>query len=454
MSLTKRVGLLAGTAALSVSSVCLAGTGVEADKSNDLETRLAAAEAKIAQLTTATQDNWLTEQRADEIRGVVQDVLADADTRASLLTQGVTAGYDNGAVLGSSDGNWLMRINFLMQSRFVYNNLDQGTGGTDETRWGFENPRLKISLSGHVVNPDWFFRVDENWTDRGNGGFRDGTLNAYIGHDYGNGWKVAMGAMKAPVLREELVEAQYQQVVERSLLNYATTPGYQNGIKVSHDGDQFRFAFMLSNGIDSFSNGGGTALNEDTEYAISIRGEFLASGTWGQFKDFTSPKGSEQGIMIGFAYYGESDEDGDSSDSDSYDIITIDGSIEGDGWNLFAAYIKADFDNDPTGTDNDVDGFIIQGGYYLNEEWEIFARYEDADWDNSNDDLSILTFGVNYYFAGHNAKWTTDIGIANDAVQNGGINGNPDNVTGWRSDNTTNDEDGQTVIRTQLQILF
>jgi hypothetical protein len=48
---------------------------------------------EIDDLRASTQDDWLTEQRAAEIRGIVQDVLADADTRASLLNDGLMAGW-------------------------------------------------------------------------------------------------------------------------------------------------------------------------------------------------------------------------------------------------------------------------------------------------------------------------------------------------------------------------
>ena len=52
-------------------------------------------------------DNWMTEERAEEVRSLVRDVLADADTRASLLQSGMTAGYDDGFMIGSTDGNFL-----------------------------------------------------------------------------------------------------------------------------------------------------------------------------------------------------------------------------------------------------------------------------------------------------------------------------------------------------------
>ena len=104
MSLTTRVGLLAGAAALTLTGISNARPAGETSN-DDVAQRLAAAEAKIAAMEAAQNQSWLTEQRASEIRGLVQDVLADADTRASLLQTGMTAGYDNGAVIGSADGN-------------------------------------------------------------------------------------------------------------------------------------------------------------------------------------------------------------------------------------------------------------------------------------------------------------------------------------------------------------
>ena len=77
MSLTKRVGLYGGAAALTLTGVCVAdGTNANADN-EELLSRLAAAEAKIAELESENGDNWLTEKRSEEIRSLVQDVLAD-----------------------------------------------------------------------------------------------------------------------------------------------------------------------------------------------------------------------------------------------------------------------------------------------------------------------------------------------------------------------------------------
>ena len=441
---TTRVGLLAGAAALTLTGVSY-GSPAGEGTNDDMAARLAAAEAKIAAMEAAQSQDWLTEQRAAEIRGMVQDVLSDADSRASLLQGGMTAGYDTGNpgfMISDSAGNWLLRTNFLMQQRFIWNHNEDDA--SDGDRWGFENTRSKFILSGHVVNPDWYYLVDINV---GSGSGRQGTLNAYLGHNYGDGWRIQMGSMKAPLLREELVEAQYQLAVERSVTNYLFTAGYADGLMVNYRGDAFQVFGMLSDGANTGQTIWSTV---DTEYAFTARGEFKVAGNWEQFRDFTSNAGDdgETGVLVGGAIHYQKGESGTAAPEPEIFLLTLDGSAEFAGLNLFGAFVYSDVDSGIAGaTDASPWGLIFQGGFYLTDNWEIFGRYELTDFDASGvDDLSAITLGVNYYFAGHNAKWTTDLGFGLDPVPTAA------NITGWQSDAA--DEDGQIVLRTQWQILF
>ncbi|MCH8150875.1 MAG: hypothetical protein IH830_00695 [Planctomycetes bacterium] len=459
MNLTKRVGFLTGAAALVLTGGSFADTTSQ-ETNQQLRARVADLESRLAAVEKG--DNWLNEQRADEVRGLVRDVLADADTRASLLAQGMTAGYDNGAVIASADGNWMLRTNILMQQRFVLNTQDAGDGSVnpDDDRWGFENTRTKFILTGNVVSPDWFYRVDINVGSPDAvraGDSRAGTQNAYLGYDYGNGWKVLLGSMKAPLLREELVEAQHQLAVERSNVNYIYTTGYVDGVALDYMGDQFHVTAALSDGL---SSGQTVWSTPDTEFALTARVEWLAQGTWDQFTDFTSPNGDERGILVGGAIHYESLEDDPGTglpDADIF-ILTVDGSFEFGGWNGFAAFIYTDLqDLLAAGVDTNALGLLFQGGYYLNDNWELFGRYEWSDFDTVGvEDLSIFTVGVNRYFAGHNAKWTTDISFGLDEIDADltalGPVGATGAITGFRADNPG--EDGQVVIRSQVQILF
>jgi len=110
MSLTKFVGLLAGTA--------LAGSALAAsvDGGTDAMNEIANLKKEIAELKAANGDKWLTEQRETEIRAIVQDVLADADTRTSLQAAQATAGWNKGFFLASPDGNFKLNVGGQLQA--------------------------------------------------------------------------------------------------------------------------------------------------------------------------------------------------------------------------------------------------------------------------------------------------------------------------------------------------
>ena len=72
-------------AALSAALCCLSvHSAVRADDPQtvtDLANQIKALQAEVTQLKSQQNENWLTEERASQIRGIVQDVLADAKSR-------------------------------------------------------------------------------------------------------------------------------------------------------------------------------------------------------------------------------------------------------------------------------------------------------------------------------------------------------------------------------------
>jgi len=151
---------------------------------------------ELARLRAAQGEDWLTQERATEIRGIVSDVLADAESRASFQSDGATTGYSGGFFIASPDGNFKLVINGQMQARWALSRLttrsleqlDAGTyqppatgplfgfpGGTEirgyqgvvgqapvptkRTASGFEMREVKLDFSGHVVDPSWQYRI-------------------------------------------------------------------------------------------------------------------------------------------------------------------------------------------------------------------------------------------------------------------------------------------------------
>ena len=134
-----------------VTTVFLATTAITGNQDtqikqlNDLVQEL---RTEVSELKMSKSEKWLTEQRANEIRGLVHDVLADADTRTNLLGSSATAGYNGGAFLVSEDGNWKLKINGQLQSRWIYNDAS----GQDDAH-GFEQRRTKLKFAGHIIDP-------------------------------------------------------------------------------------------------------------------------------------------------------------------------------------------------------------------------------------------------------------------------------------------------------------
>ena len=60
----------------------------------DVQSELSSLKTRIAELEGAQKQSWLNERRAEEVKNLIREVLSDAETRASLLENGMYAGHD------------------------------------------------------------------------------------------------------------------------------------------------------------------------------------------------------------------------------------------------------------------------------------------------------------------------------------------------------------------------
>ncbi|MHC4828658.1 MAG: hypothetical protein ACYTEY_19075, partial [Planctomycetota bacterium] len=143
----------------SVAQGAVAEDARNAELIEALRAEVAELRSTVAEMRAEQSDDWLTEQRADEIRGLVHDVLADADTRASLMQDGLTAGWDGNFFLQSADGNWRLRLRGQVQVRYVWNVQDDALDG-DDNEYGFEVRRAKIKFDGNIIDPTWQYVIN------------------------------------------------------------------------------------------------------------------------------------------------------------------------------------------------------------------------------------------------------------------------------------------------------
>ncbi len=445
MSLTKFVGLLAGTA---VAGSAFAAS-VEAN--NDAMAQIADLKKEIAELKAQNGDKWLTEQRASEIRSVVQDVLSDADTRASLQAAQATAGWNKGFFLASPDGNFKLNVGGQLQTRWAYNwmsnrdmnNSELGAGtsfsqaGVSKAAYGFEVRRAKLEFSGHVVDPSWQYAVTLAYQQffgqndspasanfAGGGGVSQGDNfaggigleNAYIKKDLGNGFSVQVGQFKSPFLREWLVSSKYQLAVERSIASALFNTGWTQGIQANWNNDNLRAMVSYNDGANNANlgsisgsnvNNGAFATGTNSgagfvQWAFTGRVEFMAFGNWAQFDDLTSFRGEAAGLLVGGGINWQRGGQQGNLTNVGGDAVPANGNADGEffswtvdatwdlgGANIFAAWMMNTSYSLPGGQgDINTYGVVIQGGYFLTDDIELFARWEWMNTVNKNTNVA------------------------------------------------------------------
>lgn len=442
---------------------------------------------EIDELRAATQDDWLTEQRAEEIRGIVYDVLADADSRANLIGDGLTAGWRDGFFLASPDGRFKLGVSGQVQFRFMYNFHDQRPGpfgspgqvqGGRHKR-GFETTRVRLAFGGHLYTPDLTYFVRGNFQrDRTAQPMAGGFFlqDAWIRYHLNNEISIRIGQFKLPFTREFLISSAHQLAVERSVIDTDLNIGRSQGVEFTYATDTWRFSGVFSDGgtdnlagpaqIATFNTPmSSAALRTSTEYAWTVRYEHLLAGSWEQFQDITSPMHHEFGMLLGVAGHMQRTEALGQLPNPfqpgpthiKWFAYTIDASVEWGGANLYAAFTHHYVDQ-PQRNIN-IFGVVVQGGVYITPKVELFSRYEFGKWSadlppgnlDFLEPLHLITTGVNYYIEGHDVKWTTDFGIA--VTQVGRAWGRePAGITGYRSEGSQ--AGPQLLFRTQFQLLF
>ena len=407
-------------------------------------------------------DQWLNEARTENIRGIVQDVLADADTRATLQGDGATSGYKGGFFMKSADGNWDMKINGQMQFRFMYNK----TGSSND--YGFEMRRLRLKFSGSIIDPSFGYKISITNHRNAQGTNAPGMYveDAWFKKTFDNGTYARAGQFKAPFLRESLVSSSTQLAVERSLINNQWTYGWTQGIEFGSKSDHLWWRTMYLDGPNS-ANIQSSGLGDSA--SVVARADYRIAGDWSDWKSFTGyGDHSEFYAFVGGAlqWFNRSNtpqlatpEYGGMLATRSYGF-TVDGSMGGESWTAYAAFVWSD--NKNANQANSAWGALVQGGFFIQEDVELFGRWEYStigriDFAPANNTLNVMTLGINYWLDGvKNLKWTTDFGYAFTGIAGRGTTPRPaggdyaSSGNGWNAD----PNDGQWLVRTQLQLLF
>ena len=432
--------LVSGVACAQTASSAPAGDQSLSDRLDLLERDNAALRSEVTALRAESDQVWLTEDRAGEIRGLVQDVLADSSTRASFQDAAAVAGWDTnrGFYLRSADNRFSLELSGLVQARYTYSSTGEG-GVLNQTangngspqvlpnsQYGFDLPHTQLVFKGHVFEPGIRYFIRSEFTSQqqyraGSIGNPTGTtagslnlLDAYMAFDLDNDWTVKAGQFKLPFSRERLVSVQNLVTATRSTVDELLSVGRSQGIQISTRGSDLYWAAAISNGgsdnvLAGVSGNSGVfpvgtePLNQpfwngENTFAITSRVEYKLAGAWAEFNEMTSPMGESEGILLGLAgHYQTSAYDPtgatQGTGNNQWLSLTADATWNFGGASLFASAYYTNTEtkwssatpappNPITGTTNMV-GVMVQGSMYLTPKWEVFGSYQYLDQGNT-----------------------------------------------------------------------
>jgi hypothetical protein len=387
---------------------------------------------------------------ADARQAHAAELMADASSRTSPLEDdGGSSGFVKGRfTLGDGSANTLM-VGGLVQNRFMANFRDRPGTDSDYTG-GFQIARARLRFNGSVWDKAFTYNIlTELVSSTGSAAL----LDAEARYTFENRVYVRAGQFKPMFNREELVNDVYQLTAERSTVNSVFSMSRSQGAGVGWTGSQCRVAADIHDGAKALNTDFDG--NKEADFAITARGDWMFAGdNFKRFDDFTSFRGSAFSGMIGGALDWETfgDTGGGAPDKEVFGA-TVDASLEGDGWNVFAAFIYRD-SAPAAGPDTSDYGFVAQAGFFVTDQTELFARYDgvfpaDA---SGPDNFNAVTAGANYFLSpqSHAAKLTGDIVWYVDAEADSAIIPAPSTNLNLLTDT----EGDQVAVRLQLQVLF
>lgn len=406
------------------AAIAVAALASDAPAAPDVDRVLAELRAELAAIRSAREAEWADGARAEQVRAIARDVLADSATRTSFLAGAAQAGYapDRGFFVTDAGGSFSLGVTGFTQQRFVANfgtDAAQRTPYGADAVWGFEVHRTQLFFAGTAIDPSITFLLGLQLdpqpdpgdmpiarTDPAEGGTLEiNYLN--VTKRLEGGWWLQAGNIFTPWdLESHLFCAANVQSGEYSVLNFLFGAGYTSGVAVGIDGPDVRWSACFGNVLGLGPNTWNSVYNQS--YAFSTRLNWRLAGDWAQYADESSFRGQAFGAFLGL---GARAENGRAINPAGFAWgaqygCTADLTLMFGGANLLAEFVWI---QDYVQPGQGAWGAWLQGGVFLADPVEVFAGWTV---------VSLLgtqqygTAGVNWYLHRDNLKLTAMAMIA------------------------------------------
>jgi hypothetical protein len=434
----------------------------------------------------------------DEVRAIVAEMMADAETRSSLLQGGGAAGHDGRFfIMGGENNSFRLNVGGYTQVRYTMNLRDDNGNSGTEWSGGFQNRRSVVSFGGYAGGKDM---LNYNFRLISSNGGALALDDAWASLGLGDGWSFRAGQYRPGFLKEQLNADTLTLAADRGIVNTLFSVGWSQGAGLTYQSDNFDFSVDFHEGTNrlntSFTNGL-TAINNTTnngnillvpsaaDYAFAARVNWIFAGDRKQLADYTSKQGEayagQIGAAVNFEQSANNAAQGNAADPGATPPVparfdadqlslgyTIDTSVETNGFNVFLAFVGRHTDVNAVGVAGGLDtiddfGAVLQAGLRVLENTELFGRWDwvylDGDrGNNQTRNHNFLTFGVNQYVMGHAAKFTVD---AQFSLNRTGNDANATRFGSFINDGFSNlygllgsANGAEVAVRAQFQVMF
>jgi phosphate-selective porin OprO and OprP len=465
MQMSKWTGRAAALAAL--ATMMGAGRAAEAQAAgSDVASELNALKSRIAQLEAQQNENWMTKEREEQIRTIVQNAIADARKQGQLGSGSIDAGYKDGFYIQSADGANKLVINGFVQPRYAYvYRHDANTGDAlhpitathnQEDTSGFDVRRARIKLSGNVISPNVIYTLYGDFYGASTGAFT--VLEAFGGYNFNDTFKIRAGAMQLPFTRvsadaDTKLDLMTRPEAFTAMLGDDTTRTIGVSVYGEPIKDKLSYEVQANNGIntrtlrrpDTTDTGTANAFNLDNRMGFYARVNFAGSGILKDFGDQPDMRKDNRDFIwlagMGAGYESQNADNGTSSHAlpapqnsavmalgnrgapgfTTYTLngdvyrATLDWTAKYQGWSFQTAGLFQQINANP-GTTAPFNGSVFEHGYYaqvgymlIPQKLEIAGRVQYLLTEGSHNLGEYYTLGANYYIFGHNAKIQADI---------------------------------------------
>ena len=201
-----------------------------------LEAMLNEQAARIEQLQTQLASASAQDEnaaRTDAMKQQIREVLSEQEFRESLMPSMMTAGYDKGFFIKSSDEKFMMKMNGRVMFRWTHygsqsNNRYLTPRRERNDRTGFDVEELRLSFKGHAYTKDLTYKIELRAD--GNGA-NYSQYDAYVDYRFSDAMHVMAGLFKIAGTRQQMTSSSELQFVHRTMTDSVFSLGRGVGVR-------------------------------------------------------------------------------------------------------------------------------------------------------------------------------------------------------------------------------